>query len=70
MTMTDLSGASSAPFCEIAKAIPWADEDTNETIEAVKEHNAVGKKLCQWGEFGAGGFGSGDFGEETPPPMK
>lgn len=69
MTMMDSNVNSAGSFCDIAKAIEWGDGDTNETIEQVKEHNAVGKALCHWGEFGMGGFGAGGFGEETNPPM-
>lgn len=65
MTMTDLSGASSAPFCDVARPIFWSDGDTSDTIEAVKEHNSVGKKLCGWGNFGTAGFGQGGFGMDA-----
>lgn len=40
------SGAAS--FCDIAKPIVWYTADDPRTIEAVKEHNAVGVKLCGW----------------------
>lgn len=36
-------------FCTIAQPIMFSRlHDTEETIEAVKEHNAVGKRLCGW----------------------
>lgn len=41
------SGA--APFCKVAEPIYWSAKDTDKTIAAVKEHNAVGKKICNWG---------------------
>lgn len=37
-------------FCDGAKPIGWSQMDTDGTIEAVKEHNAVGKALCGWGK--------------------
>ena len=45
-----LSGRG-ANFCEIAKPIFWAPDgaDTKDTVAQIKEHNAVGKKLCGWG---------------------
>lgn len=55
-TMTDLGGARDAPppqraaFCDVAKPIGWAVLDTNQTIAEVKAHNAVGKRLCDWGK--------------------
>lgn len=36
-------------FCDGAKPIAWSAMDTDATLEAVKEHNAVGKALCGWG---------------------
>lgn len=39
-----------AGFCDVAEPIYWSVKDTDATIEAVKEHNAVGKKLCGWGK--------------------
>lgn len=49
-TTTDLSASKASiqaatSFCSVAKPIRWADEDTDETIEQSKEHNAVGVKL-------------------------
>ena len=35
-------------FCSIAEPITWSTRDTDETIRGVKEHNAVGKRLCGW----------------------
>lgn len=43
-----LAPIAHASFCSVAKPIAWSKEDTPETIEAVKEHNAVGKALCGW----------------------
>lgn len=48
-TMT-VSGETEATFCQIAKPIYWSVGDTAPTIEAVKEHNATGVKLCAWGK--------------------
>lgn len=40
--------ASSAPSeCARWRPISWADADTDETIRAVKEHNAVWIALCR-----------------------
>ena len=36
-------------FCAYAKPIYWSARDTDETILAAKEHNAVGKDRCGWG---------------------
>jgi uncharacterized lipoprotein YajG len=40
---------SHASFCEIARPITWADGDTDATLAQIQEHNAVGVKLCGWG---------------------
>lgn len=38
-------------FCLIAQPIIFDRlKDTELTIEAVKEHNAVGKRICGWGK--------------------
>jgi len=37
-------------FCAYAKPIYWSARDTDETILAAKEHNAVGKDRCGWGQ--------------------
>lgn len=37
-----------AAFCDVAEPIRWADQDTDATIAQVKEHNAVGVRLCAW----------------------
>lgn len=48
------SGATKPPvagantFCAIAKPITWSSRDTDLTIRDVKEHNAVGVRLCHW----------------------
>jgi hypothetical protein len=34
-------------FCQLAKPIYWSAKDTDQTILAAKEHNAVWKKYCQ-----------------------
>lgn len=39
---------NSDTFCLIAQPIAWSSKDTPETIEAVKEHNAIGVRLCHW----------------------
>lgn len=43
------SAPGAASFCEIAQPIVWFSTDNPRTILGVKEHNAVGKKLCGWG---------------------
>lgn len=37
-----------ATFCAIAEPITWSSRDTDATIAGVKEHNAVGVRLCGW----------------------
>jgi hypothetical protein len=48
-TKVDQRGPSSLLFCDGAKPIYWAADDTDKTIRQVKEHNAVGKTFCHWG---------------------
>ena len=48
--MTMGSGGTDAPFCTVAAPIYWSTKDTDKTIGQVKEHNAVGKTLCKWGQ--------------------
>lgn len=48
--MTMGSGGTDAPFCTVAAPIYWSTKDTDKTIAGVKEHNAVGKTLCKWGQ--------------------
>jgi hypothetical protein len=43
------ASTGAAPFCRAAEPIYWSAKDTDKTIAQVKEHNAVGKKLCGWG---------------------
>lgn len=43
------SQTNPSAFCLIARPITWSAKDTDATIEQVKEHNAVGKRLCGWG---------------------
>jgi hypothetical protein len=40
-------------FCDAARPIYWSRHDTLGTAKAVKEHNAVGAELCNWGTNGA-----------------
>jgi len=47
---TTMVSGGKADFCAVAKAIYWSDKDTAETVAQVKEHNAVGKTLCGWGQ--------------------
>jgi hypothetical protein len=52
VTTTGSKGPTStgaAPFCRVAEPIYWSAKDTDKTIAQVREHNAVGKKLCKWG---------------------
>lgn len=48
--MTPSSAPTSAPseFCAIARPITWSRKDTDQTILAIKEYDAVGVKLCGW----------------------
>lgn len=51
VTTTGSRGPTStgaAPFCRVAEPIYWSGKDTDKTIAQVKEHNAVGRKLCKW----------------------
>jgi len=44
---TPIQGTNHATFCQIGKVIKFSRlHDTEETIEQVKEHNAVYAKLC------------------------
>lgn len=43
------AASGEAPFCKVAEPIYWSDKDSDKTIAQVKEHNAVGKKICNWG---------------------
>lgn len=43
------SEGTDVSFCGAARAILWSKSDTDGTIEQVKEHNAVGKRICGWG---------------------
>jgi hypothetical protein len=44
---TLIQGTNNATFCQIGKVIKFSRlHDTDETIEQVKEHNAVYAKLC------------------------
>ena len=38
-----------AAFCDVAEPIYYSKDDTEETKKQVKEHNAVGKAICGWG---------------------
>lgn len=44
---TALSGPIDRAYCTTFQPIYWAEEDTDETIRAVKAHNAVWVSLCQ-----------------------
>lgn len=37
-------------FCDGARPIYWAKQDTTSTIKQVKAHNAVGVQACSWGK--------------------
>lgn len=39
---------SQVSFCKAAEPIYWSTKDTAKTIASIKEHNAVGVKLCKW----------------------
>lgn len=43
------SGGSDLTFCGGALPIYWSSKDTPETVGQVKEHNAVGRDACGWG---------------------
>jgi hypothetical protein len=49
--VTDTGHAS---FCDVAKPIYWSKADSVDTIEQAKEHNAIGKALCNWGAQASG----------------
>lgn len=40
--------ATIAVACGTYKPIYWSSKDTDETIRAAKEHNAVGIQQCGW----------------------
>jgi hypothetical protein len=35
--------------CQSFQAIYWSAKDTKQTVAQIKEHNAVGVKVCGWG---------------------
>lgn len=44
---TDSAAAGAASFCQVARIIRFSRlQDTPQTIEQIKEHNAVWHKLC------------------------
>lgn len=43
---TTLPAKPTNEFCAIAKPIYWSKSDSDKTLQQVKEHNAVWKKLC------------------------
>lgn len=47
---------NSDSFCLIARPIAWSKSDTPDTVEQVKELNALGVRLCGW------------TGHPVPPP--
>lgn len=36
--------------CEVFAPITWSKHDTPTTLEQIKEHNAAGSALCNWGK--------------------
>lgn len=35
-------------LCDVLRPIAWSASDTDETIRAVKAHNATGARVCGW----------------------
>ena len=35
-------------LCDVFRPIAWSDQDTDDTIRAVKAHNATGARVCGW----------------------
>lgn len=35
-------------LCDVFRPIAWSARDTDETIGAVKAHNAAGARVCGW----------------------
>lgn len=35
-------------LCDVLRPIAWSASDTDETIRAVKAHNAAGVRVCGW----------------------
>jgi len=54
MTGSAATEAGHASFCDVAKPIYWSKADSADTIVQAKEHNAVGKALCNWGAQASG----------------
>ena len=48
LTPSSVQTSAAGSFCDIARPITWSDKDTGATLEQIKEHNAVGVKLCAW----------------------
>ena len=48
VSVADVSALGRAAFCDTANPIRWSALDTDDTIIAVKSHNATGKRLCGW----------------------
>ena len=35
-------------LCDVFRPIGWSAQDTDDTIRAVKAHNATGARVCGW----------------------
>lgn len=35
-------------LCDVFRPIAWSTSDTDETVGAVKAHNATGARVCGW----------------------
>jgi hypothetical protein len=43
---TDTSGF----YCRVSEPVFWSKRDTEKTVEQIKEHNAVFRRLCRSGK--------------------
>lgn len=41
-------GATKSALCDQFRPIRWSVSDTAETVRQSKEHNSVGRALCNW----------------------
>lgn len=45
---TTAGNETRAALCDQFQPVRWSGADTPETVAQVKQHNAVGMKLCGW----------------------
>lgn len=48
-TKTPSAATSTASFCKVAEPIFYSRTDSPDTRKQIREHNAVGIALCNWG---------------------